>query len=217
MKFPFENFDPTDYLAQVPRETILTAQSRKKKIKTENSQTFPPQTIKHNHVDHNDKSVHVDHNNKSVHMDYNDKSIHKDHNDKSVHMDHNDKSIHVNHSDKSIHVDHNDKSVHMDHNDKSFHMDHNDNCAPEVELSNQNDQSVPSQTKIDNNLFSNSCDCIPNYNGIDINKDTLDMDMFSGLKDFHQHRLSNSAPFSLKYRLYALAVSIYLFFQLPPK
>lgn len=191
VKFPFENFDPTDYLAQVPKETILTAQSRKKRIKTEKSQTFSPQSTEH--VDHDDKSTFVDHNGQSVHMD------------------NKDKSTHVDHRDKCIHVDQNDKSVHIDNNDKSFLIDHNDNCATEVEkLSNQNDQSVPSQIKIDNNLFLNSCDRIPNCNGIDSSNDSLDIHLFSDLKDFHQHQLFHSDPFSLKYRLYALAVSIHI-------
>lgn len=157
VKFPFQNFDPTDYLAQVPRETILKAQMRKKRIKSEKSQTDSEQTIEHNHVDHSDKSL---------------------------------------------------------------RMDHNDNCAPMVEeLSNQNDQSVPSQNKMDSNLFSNSCDHIPNCNGIDSNSDSLDMDvdMFPDLKDFHQHRLSSSDSLSLKYRLYALAVSFFFFFSRPLK
>lgn len=146
VKFPFENFDPTDYLARVPKETILEAQRSKSKCaKNETScsgfcQRTESAKQEHNHVDHNDNSY----------------------------------------------------------------------CANRVEpSSNQNDQSVPSQTKMDvDNLFSDECACDsrPNCNGIDNSSDSSETEVNS-LKDFHQHRLSNSDPFSLKYKLYALAVS----------
>lgn len=92
---------------------------------------------------------------------------------------------------------------HVDHNDNSYSA----NRVPQP--SNQNDQSVPSQTKTDDNLFSSVCDPVPNCNGIDSSGESLQAEVNSDLKDFHQHRLSSSDPFSLKYKLYALAVSIY--------
>lgn len=143
VKFPFENFDPTDYLAPVPKETILNAWKRKTKgAKSESSVSSCEQTEStknYNHVDHNDNSY----------------------------------------------------------------------CASSVNSSNQKDQSVPSQRSTDDKLFSNVCDSTPNCNGIDSSSDSMDIEVNSDLKDFHQHRLSSSDPFSLKYRLYALAVSMF--------
>ncbi|XP_042906047.1 ubiquitin carboxyl-terminal hydrolase 32 isoform X2 [Parasteatoda tepidariorum] len=111
VQFPFEDFDPTDYLAQVPRETIIKARGPSNNVQIIN------------------------------------------------------------------------------------HLDHNDNCAGQS--SNQN---VPSQKKlISDSLFTN--ESIEICNG----EIATESSFISDLPDYHQHRLADADPFSMKYRLYALA------------
>ncbi|GFR09430.1 ubiquitin carboxyl-terminal hydrolase 32 [Trichonephila clavata] len=145
VKFPFENFDPTDYLARVPRETILEAWRRKE---TSCNKCSSP-------------GVNCSQELQST----------KD-------------------------------GVHLDHNENSC-------CVGSGQSSNQNNQSVPSQNKLNSDylLTNNSSNEFSGVvcNGVDENHKSMESDVYSDLQDFHQHRLSNVDPFSLKYKLYALA------------
>lgn len=153
VKFPFENFDPTDYLARVPRQTILEA--RKEKVTSCNK------CLK-----------------------------------------------------SGVKCPEEEQST----KDGLGHLDHNENscCVGSGQSSNQNNQSVPSQNKLncDYSLTNNSSHDSSGIvcNGTN-NHDSVQSELTSDLQDFHQHWLLQDVdPFSLKYKLYALAVSIVNFY-----
>ncbi|XP_054718622.1 ubiquitin carboxyl-terminal hydrolase 32-like [Uloborus diversus] len=138
VKFPFENFDPTRYLAKVPSESIIEAQRIKSSCK-EYSRLITEKVLKSDcgSVDHNKNSCSVE----------------------------------------------------------------------ESEHSNQNDQSVPSQNTAKSDILTpNDCKCelMLKCNGV-VNSSITHSALLTKLQDFHQHRLSGSDPFELKYKLYALA------------
>ncbi|KAG8195379.1 hypothetical protein JTE90_001395 [Oedothorax gibbosus] len=153
VKFPFENFDPTDYLARVPKETILEASRRKSS---------------------------------PTHKRFKSTLFNNDLGQVKVTND----------------LGHIKVTNDLDHNENSF-------CPPSS--SNQNDQSVPSQNdRLVGDCLNNAGDCEkspPVCNGVgDCGEPPMNGEVsISDLKDFHQHRLIEDDPFSLKYRLYALA------------
>lgn len=134
VKFPFENFDPTDYLARVPKETILEASRRKSSPTHKRFKSTPG-------------------------------------------------------------------SNSVDHNENSFS---NDQSVP-----SQNDKLVGDSSKVHGDSEKSSVEKVCNGVGDYREPSTMNCEAStSDLKDFHQHRLVEDDPFSLKYRLYALAVSV---------